>query len=272
MLGKIVIRSVLVYHYYELDELHRENLQFFLKNGYSLNIDYIFLIAGECSVELPQKSNIKYINIPNLGNDFSGYVYAVNNALNLNSYDYYFFMNSSVCGPFLPSFYDKNWTKFFIKLFDNEVHLVGTTINILDPLTGFSMFFEKYYGLNPPFPHIQTMFFALDKIGINFLKNLNFFNRETNISKGEIIVHYEILMSQLFLRHGYNINCILHEYQNIDYRKITKDINRSSHFGDVCYADAFFGRTLEAHEVIFIKTNRNMLTAEKLNSLKITKS
>ena len=80
-----------------------------MKNGILKDVDYFFIINGSCSLNINKiiskkniynkLTNINIIYRDNKGYDFGAYNYVINN-YNLN-YDYYFFMNSSVIGPYL---------------------------------------------------------------------------------------------------------------------------------------------------------------------------
>jgi hypothetical protein len=103
------------------------------------------------------------------------------------------------------------------------------------------------------------MFFCIHSKYYNYLKKINFFN-ESEINNAPninyIIANKEIGLSQIAIKNGWNINCILSKYKNIDYTHIQKDINFSSINGDPYYKNAYFGKTIDPYEVIFFKTNR----------------
>ena len=61
-------------------------------------VDYYFVINGDYSIIFPNKPNIKIYTRENKGYDFGAYSYIVHK---LKRYDYYFFMNTSVKGPYL---------------------------------------------------------------------------------------------------------------------------------------------------------------------------
>lgn len=46
-------------------------------------------------------------------------------------YEHVFFVNSSVCGPFLPPVVGADWKTTFLEKLEGDVGLVGSTINIL---------------------------------------------------------------------------------------------------------------------------------------------
>lgn len=244
------------YAYYEKNMDYKNNFQYFLNNAILDNVDYYIIINGKSSIFIPSKKNIKIYYRENKGYDFGAYSYAIDR-LN-KKYDYYFFLNTSVKGPYLK----KNipWTTFFLNLFQKDVKVVGTSINIYSANSlGEKYNLYDFYNKNPPYPHVQSMFFCIDYEYFEYLKNNNFFN-EYEINNAPdmdyIIVKKEIGLSQNALEKGWNINCILSKYKNLDYRKITKDINNSSFHGDPYYSKSYFGKDIDKYEVIFYKNNR----------------
>jgi len=236
----------MIYNYYEKEDLYKENFEYFLQHGILDEIDYYIVINGTSSVDIPTRSNIRVYVRENIGFDFAAYSYVI--PLIEKTYDYYFFSNTSVRGPYLKNGADPKWYNRFIELFDENVHIVGTTINICtyEPLCG------KFA------PHVQSMFFVLDKQYLNELIQDDFFNEE-EINKMEmntLIREKEVGLSKKAIEKGYNINCILSKYKGLDYINIDKDINDTSRTGDPYIENGYFGETIDPYEVIFFKTNR----------------
>jgi hypothetical protein len=239
-----------IYNYYEKDEKYKNNLLFFLDNGILDEVDYYFVINGDYSIKFPKKSNIKIYNRENKGYDFGAYSYVIDK---LKVYDYYFFMNTSVKGPFLKD--ESKWYDKFLPLFNENVHLVGTSINICTlPTTCIDPNSEKAVN-----PHVQSMFFAIDQKYFNELKNEKFFNENeiNNMTFAELIRKKEVGLSEIAIKKGYNINCILSKYKNLNYLSIDKDINPTSKDGDSYFKGKYFGETIDPYEVVFFKTNRD---------------
>jgi hypothetical protein len=245
-------RLCLFYAYYEKDEKYKNNFEFFLNNGGILNeIDYYIIINGDCTVDIPKRDNISVFKRENKGYDFGAFSYAIKNIT--KDYDYYFFMNASVCGPYLDNKHpDKKWYKYFLKLFyDKDVKVVGTSIHILidDNL-------KKIYGDKVSFSHVMSMFFCLDREYFTYLKNINFFNEdECNNARdlAYIIVYKEIGLSQIAINNGWNINSILSKYKNHDYRTLG---NLEGNQGDPYMPGTYFGETIDKYDVIFFKNTR----------------
>jgi hypothetical protein len=239
---------VCIYAYYEKDENYKKNLEYFLQKGILDNVDYYFVINGSSTIDFSSIGNRKNITIlhrENKGYDFGAYSYVI--PLLEKKYDYYFFMNTSVSGPYIRD-KSRKWTDFFIELFtDSDIRIVGTTINILNA-----------NGVDLPSSHVQSMFFCIDREYLDYLKEIDFFNEEkiNKMNFVELVYDKEVNLSQEAIKKGWNINCILPEYKNLDYRTLKHDINPFSAGGDVCFENAYFGKTLDKYDVIFIKTNR----------------
>lgn len=251
-----------IYAYYEKDELYKSNFDYFLKNGIFNHIDYYIIINGECTIDIPKNLNIIIFKRPNIGYDFGAYSYAISKLT--IEYDYYFFLNTSVCGPYFKNNNkSKDWSTFFLDLFNNDLNtkLVGTTINIFPNKIFENYNLDKLYGNKKFYSHVQTMFFGLDKESLKYLKSINFFNEDecNNIKNiNEIIAKKEFGLSQHILNNGWNINSILPKYRNLDYRMLKSNINKSSKYGDVYYKNAYFGKSIDKYDVIFYKNNRNI--------------
>lgn len=249
-----------IYSYYEKNELYKNNLKYFLDNGLLDNVDYYIIINGDCSIELEKIKDMENITIlyrENKGFDFGSYCYVLNNIIK-KEYEYYFFINTSVRGPYLKNKSDK-WTDLFIDLFyDDKIKVVGTTINIHNPSSFEKDNLQKIYGNKDVFSHVQSMFFCIKHDYLVFLKNNNFFDcQQINQQNMKYIISFkEIGISQNALNNGWNINCIISKYRGLDYLTINENINNTSLEGDPYYKNAYFSETIDPYEVIFFKNSR----------------
>ena len=250
-----------LYAYYEKNQLYKDNLEYFLNNGILDHLDYYIIINGKCSVLIPKKNNIIVFQRENIGYDFGAFSYSIQR-IN-KEYDYYFFLNTSVIGPLWKTNYKnsiKDWTIPFLKLFNKDVVLVGTSINILTNNNVGKYNLKKIYHKDGPYSHVQSMFFCINNSYYNYLKKINFFNENemNNAPKLLYIIAYkEIGLSQIALKNGWNINSILSKYKDLDYRTLDKNINLSSGSGDPYYKGRYFGDSIDKYEAIFYKNNRN---------------
>ena len=72
------------------------------------------------------------------------------------------------------------------------------------------------------------MFFILNNEGLNYLLSQNFFDEDRINNYNDIldiIINYEIRLTQLILKNNWNIGSILDIYKNIDFRTNTDFIN-----------------------------------------------
>ena len=125
-----------IYHYFENNKTYRDNLVYFLSTAILEDIDYTVIISGVCTVPLPEAVNIKYIFTQNKNNDYGGYVEYFKQSS--REYDYYFFINSSTRGPFLPAYYTGCWVNPFLDKLKGNTYLVGGSINLLSE--------DSYFG------------------------------------------------------------------------------------------------------------------------------
>lgn len=276
-------KLLVVYCYYEKNREYLDNFAYFVNVALPwkhpiFDIHYIIVINGKCSYDLSRMSDCKIIYRPNVDYDFGAYNEALhemnqsktNNQL--DAYDFFFFINTSVRGPILPPYYTGHYLDPFIELFkrDQDVHLVGTSINVLElsPNSNEAKIFRRLTDCNGPFTHVQTQMFGMDRQCMKFLQSIAFFKKKqqddsTYTDFSAFIAEKEIMMSHLVLRKaGWNIACLVPEYMHKDYRTVKSNFNAQANNGDACYPYACFGRTLHPYELVFPKTNRGLMNNE----------
>jgi hypothetical protein len=235
--------------------MYKESFEYFLENGILDNVDYYLVINGNCSVDIPERENIKVFQRRNFGFDFGAFSHGVKKVLRI--YKYYFFMNTSVKGPYYPEGGSNYWPKYFIQLLspENGTRLAGTSIyTFMGPRMGYFNL-KKIYKHDPPFSHIQSMFFVMDYEAYSYLNEINFFDEDAMYrrSMAYTIAMKEIGLSQRILERGWNINSILPEYRGIDYRTLKTVINSPK---DPYYPGNYFGGSIQPTDVIFFKLYR----------------
>jgi hypothetical protein len=247
-----------IYHYHRVDEVHEFNLSHFLLLGYLENVDF-FIISTSPEIGLePKPDNVNYVYHENKNNDYGGYSHAIHNAIPIARYEYFIFINSSVRGPYFLPHASKDWTLAFTNFIVGDTGIVGASINISPENLPISLMYRKKHGGSGPCSHVQSMVFALPKIQLSQLIDSEFFGKEDFSSKDELVVDYEIHLSQLIISNGMNIKCLLPEYNVIDYRHPHREINPSSLNGDPFFENCYFGRSIHPYESLFVKTNRNI--------------
>jgi hypothetical protein len=73
-------------------------------------------------------------------------------------------------------------------------------------------------------------------------------------------------MTQEIINNGWNVKCLIPEYNRIDYRSAHSEINYSSNKGNILFEGAYFGRTAHPTELAFVKTNGRLMSEACLAS------
>lgn len=224
-IDKIEKKYLVIYAYSENPE-SKKNLEFFSKYGmYQQDrVVYLLVVNGyNYTAEIGKRWN-HILHRRNEGADFGAW-YAGLELVDIEDYDYFFFLNDTVIGPFG----DRHYLRTFSDLLTEKVKLTGLSINCHTR------------------PHVQSMFFCTDIIGLKIIyaKIIN----EEDITLKEREISWEIL------KYGYNITCILPEMQ-VDYLDQKNwNLNGNKYDGDPWYLGSYFGRTLTPLETIFIRVN-----------------
>ena len=261
----------ILYAYHETNNQIKRNLKYFLKYGYEPliknNIDvtmYLVVNNYNISVDLTKYKNIIVITRENTGYDFYSYGVALNHINESNiTYDYYFCINATTTGPFIPKYAMNsiNWCDIFINEFKTN-----TSIKLVGPTIGIDTWIGKI--LNPPryLPHVQSYSFMLTDESCKFLQSKGIFNT-IYTDKTKLVMECEIGMSILILNNDWRISCLVPEYANpyIDYKNISYDHNPTGqiHQGDILYSGkCCYSRDVHPYEVVFVKTNRDVYKSE----------
>lgn len=259
--------NLVIYHYFEKDASYRDNFLHFLTFGVLSELDYLFVISGSYTVDLPKLPNVQYLYTQPKKSDFGGYAQLINDGLNLEPYQNIFFINSSVRGPFIPPYHHQPWYESFLNLMQGDVGMVGTSICTLKTDFRHSIDYQLRFGGTPPYSHVQTMVYVLRREVLAQLIADGFYQEDRDTTKTLAIENYEIHLSQLVLKQGWNLRCLLPEFNGIDYRLPHTNPNPSSIVGDPNEVLGYFGRSAHPYETIFIKTNRDLYTEGYFNRI-----
>ena len=260
-------KNLVIYHFFEKDVSYRDNLLHFLIFGICKELDYIFVISGEHNIDLPILENIRYVFNEPKRSDFGGYAELINIGLDIGPYQHVFFINSSVRGPFIPAYKIQPWYEIFLGQMKEDVGMVGSSICILKDNFRHSVNYQARFGGTPPYSHVQTMAYALRQSVLTELIAQGFYRDNRDVTKTLAIEDYEIHLSQLVLKQGWNLRCLLPELNQIDYRLPHVNPNPTSTVGDPNEVLGYFGRSVHPYEILFIKTNRHLYTEPYLDRL-----
>lgn len=217
-----------------------ENYKLFIKNGifHSKNINFLFIFNG-CNYDknlfkiINEYSNVNILLRNNIGYDFGGWTDGLflpynklqNKIIDICSntleteddyiykhYDKFIFINSTIIGPL---YNDLNWPYTYINKLNKKVKLVGHSSNEVPINSEFSdqsiYILKNIYNIdyaNKKTPHIQSMFFVIDNIGLKILINYNLFKvgnyvYQNEYDKVKLICQCEISMSSILLYHNF---------------------------------------------------------------------
>lgn len=223
-----------------------ENVEFFLQNGIraSPKVDYCIVencnarTESDMTISKDGDSKIYWLKRPNRSQCFGGYSESVRKIP--DTYKYRFFINSTMKGPFLPPSHspDDHWTQCFIRKFNDDVAMVGSTINVV------------------PETHVQSMMMAVDARALKVLIDKGIlFSEDIIVPKRQLIDEHEIEGSQVVLKAGYNIDCMVAAFQNVDWRKPTVHRFDEGINHDLWRKNGYYGRTLHPYETVFFKSS-----------------
>jgi hypothetical protein len=207
------------------------------------NVDFI-IISNDKTNAFEAPDYIKVLFRENIGYDFGGWSDALLTNNLYENYDKFVFVNSSVVGPFVPSYYKGRWTDIYTDGLTDNIKLFGSTINTCSqPLT---------------MSHVQTYVFALDKDALKYLIECEIFTTTKYVQTMHDAVHQkEILMSRKIIENNWNIGSLLRYYKNVDFRFINKkpEEYNMDYLHDVMYPQ-FRNVYWNEYDVVFLKGNR----------------
>ena len=219
-------------------DYYNKKLNIFLKNGIfnSQKVDFILIRNNDNEEYLDELNKYLYNNVwlylrPNFGHDFGGW----NDALFLNEndlknnkvlrykpatdnflytkYKKFIFLNDTIYGPFIPSYLNNIWTKYFVSKLKDNIGIVCVSVNGCNhPITkkfhnNFSKNMQMYYSIiSDDLSHAQSFAYALSLESLNILMKYNFYKPNNEVlyeiskNKTKLIECYEIGMSCI-LRH-----------------------------------------------------------------------
>jgi len=160
-------------------------------------VDYYFIVNDhKHGLEIPQQCNLFVVKRDNFGFDLCAYRSLLDSGLvDLSQYNYFFFINDGIMGPFLPSYFRDPWYIPFIRQFNGKTKLVGPYLSCEGQT------------------HVPSPMIVLDAIGLRI--SLDYFVCTT--SKDDTIWQGEMQISRSILDQGFNIGSQMYVYQNVDF-------------------------------------------------------
>ena len=204
---------LVLYVWADTDVQSLGNLQFFVQHGVRATqpVDYYFILQNMDNKPVnesrlpPLPSNARYIQHENKCMDIGTMGWFMSqNITNTTAYKYFFFMNSSIRGPFYPPYFETlavQWFEIFISRLTDEIKLVGPSINCEQK------------------PHVQSYIMATDQVGLGLLRGNQSTIFRCHANYHDAVFDGEIAASQLLLHANYQIASLQSKYQGWDFRK-----------------------------------------------------
>jgi hypothetical protein len=103
--------------------------------------------------------------------------------------------------------------------------------------------------------HVQSYIFSMDREALDYLIENEIFTQKRYITDFvELVIKREFRMSRLIIEKGWNIGCLMDNYQGIDFT--FKIINKQiEYLGDVMLPHNY-NKLWTLKELVFIKGNR----------------
>lgn len=246
------MKILILYAYYETEDARR-NLGFFCRHGISPDRDrqHVIVVNGPCSIEdqIPKFENVLVLRRGNTGFDFGAWAHGLQQ-VPIEQFDYFFLLNSSVTGPFVPLYEEAaRWPLPFIAMLNDRVKLAGITINV--------------FGGQPI---VQSMFLVMDGVGLHLLISHGVFTgNDGDATKEAVIFGREIRSSHIILASGFRVDSL----DPIHRRRALPHL-QAELAGDIFVPRALpQGHTLEPVDVCFFKTNRGCSTEALTRSIQL---
>lgn len=252
--------TLVIYIYSSTDPEYLHNLEFFVKEAVDRadRCQYIFVVqddSGVLPVDLPRlPKNARYVVHRNECYDWGTFGWVLKSGVvDVTSFKYFIFMNSSVRGPFLPVYLRRtmHWTEPLISGITEDIKLVGPTISCEgSPRDG------DRNGLWRRNPHVQSYLVATDHTGLNLMmKTGRVFACHKN--RWDAIFYSELGSSWAILQGGYNLGSLMIRYQGVDWRNKRNWGCNGQMNPDARGAND--GMDLDPTEVLFVKMKAHKL-------------
>ena len=210
------VKLAIIYVFSPQDNSSFSNLQYFVRNGIKSHhgrseaFFFIILQGVENLSSLPTLPKVaKYIPHQNLCYDWGtlGWFLFQSGFINQNKFDYFFFINSSVRGPFLPSYVKQSWLDVMLSLMSPVVKLAGPTISCESSGQSIGRFTQN--------PHVQSYAMVTDHAGLSTMFSAGVFTCRND--RWRTIFYGELLSSRSILDAGYTINSLMMRYRGINW-------------------------------------------------------
>ena len=238
------------------NELYLHNFDFFLKHGIDCGFQDTVITATQEVYDAYQPkvncSNLTWIlREPECHDMETVHVVLFNSTINVRKYDYFVYINCGLTGPPPPSHRHRHWALSFITPLSDTVKMTGLSVNC----------FRKNS------PHVQSMAYALDRVGLDLvMQSGSIFDCRNSslIRPGDvqaktfqrIVMLYERGMSKAILQAGYGLSAIIPNWSGTVFWENRTNCTMIDKWSNKLMRVSFGGRIPSLEEMIFFKTSR----------------
>jgi hypothetical protein len=241
------MKTLVLYVFHELNQRVND----FIKNAIFLDPDIDFLVINNGSEKEPiLPDHVIYFKGDNTGYDFGGWSKGILYNKLYDDYDSFIFVNSSACGPYLPSYFQGRWTDIYLNGLTGSVKIFGSTISTNNASDISDVENSSY---------LQSYIFSMNKSTVIFLIEKNIFSLTyTSRSQRDLLINKEIRMSRLIIENGWNIGCLMRYYKGVDFRFLaSKPSDYKVFLGDPMVSKNFSDKLFNNfYELVFINGDR----------------
>ncbi len=211
------------------------------------DVDFVIISNDKTNINVfnvPNFKNVRRLFRDNIGYDFGGWSDALLSNNMYEQYENFIFANSSVIGPFIPSYCKLKWTDIYVNGLRGDVKLFGSTINtITQPLT---------------LSHVQSYIFSMDKTTLQYLIKCEIFSTTKYAATfNDAIWQKEVAMSRKIIENNWNIGSLLPMYDGVDFTFANKKpADYTTAFLDDIMYPRFKNSLWNEYQLVFIKGNR----------------
>lgn len=251
-------RTLITYVIANPDATVEENIRFFLHHGVrdDPRFFYVFVIQMGARThslvsswpKLPPNSKIVLHENECYDIGTVGWLLFESNHVELKKFDFFLWMNPSVRGPFVPSWFEsQSWPLLFTDALDATIKLSGTVISC-------GGIVNEQLGARAN-PHLQSYLLATDVLGLKILKDAGVFDCFESYTG--VIYHGELGASLSILKAGFNIHSLMLRYKNVDWRDTTT-WNCNGNMAPMV-PQGNNGSSIDPLEVVFVKVKEKQL-------------
>lgn len=256
----------------------QSNFKFFSETGTLTQCDYFFgLSKPNLKKHTTKLKNWTVTGITETNIQLNSFYELVAKTVNIQSYDNFIFLSSTVRGPFHDESEASSWTDKFVSLLTDDTHLAGTKICVLPEKHPHAKIFSDGKTINKVIPYVPLDAFVLTREALELLIAKEIFGSPCSEIKDLQVLTHDLPASATILANGWNISCLLPKYNGLDYKTLNHDFNTTSHHGDPTFINSYFGATLDKTQLLFtnrtfdIQKNRsNIRSSQRCRLLQIT--